>query len=129
MCHLGAPKGSTHHLNIHKLQHRERTRALVRAWVRKGKGKALLVQAWTSPEGSRSLRLPDFKKIFIITTELNPISHLLALLEARPKVHIKLFRTLFTASRIKFEPVSMNKRQEFYDSLPFVCILTFLKTG
>jgi hypothetical protein len=26
-----------------------------------GKGKAILLQAWTGPEGSRSLRLPDFK--------------------------------------------------------------------
>jgi len=25
-----------------------------------GKGKAIPVQAWTSPEGSRRLRLPDF---------------------------------------------------------------------
>ena len=27
------------------------------------KGKAVLLQAWTGPEGSRRLRLPDFKKI------------------------------------------------------------------
>jgi len=27
----------------------------------KGKGKAIPLQAWTGPEGSRSLRLPDFK--------------------------------------------------------------------
>jgi len=27
------------------------------------KGKAIPVQAWTLPEGSRSLRLPDFKTI------------------------------------------------------------------
>jgi len=27
------------------------------------KGKAIPLQAWTSPEGSRSLRLPDFKTI------------------------------------------------------------------
>jgi len=26
------------------------------------KGKAIPVQAWTSPEGSRSLRLPDFNR-------------------------------------------------------------------
>jgi len=31
-------------------------------WVR-GKRKAIPIQAWTSPEGSRKLRLPDFKKI------------------------------------------------------------------
>jgi hypothetical protein len=30
-----------------------------------GKGKAIPVQAWTGPEGSRSLRLPDIKKIDI----------------------------------------------------------------
>jgi hypothetical protein len=30
-----------------------------------GKGKAIPVQAWTSPEGSRPLRLPDFKKTSI----------------------------------------------------------------
>ena len=29
----------------------------------KGKGKAIPLQAWTGPEGSRSLRLPDFKTI------------------------------------------------------------------
>jgi len=28
-----------------------------------GKGKAILLQAWTGPEGSRKLRLPDFKTI------------------------------------------------------------------
>jgi len=27
------------------------------------KGKAIPLQAWTSPEGSRRLRLPDFKTI------------------------------------------------------------------
>jgi hypothetical protein len=27
----------------------------------KGKGKAIPLQAWTGPEGSRKLRLPDFK--------------------------------------------------------------------
>jgi hypothetical protein len=30
----------------------------------KGKGKAIRIQAWTGPEGSRRLRLPDFKKIW-----------------------------------------------------------------
>jgi len=29
----------------------------------KGKGKAIPLQAWTGPEGSRSLRLPDFKTV------------------------------------------------------------------
>ena len=29
----------------------------------KGKGKAIPLQAWTGPEGSRGLRLPDFKTI------------------------------------------------------------------
>ena len=29
----------------------------------KGKGKATPLQAWTGPEGSRMLRLPDFKTI------------------------------------------------------------------
>jgi len=28
----------------------------------KGKGKAIPLQAWTGPEGSRKLRLPDFKR-------------------------------------------------------------------
>jgi hypothetical protein len=28
-----------------------------------GKGKAIPLQTWTGPEGSRRLRLPDFKKI------------------------------------------------------------------
>jgi hypothetical protein len=30
---------------------------------KQGKGKAIPLQAWTGPEGSRRLRLPDFKKI------------------------------------------------------------------
>jgi len=29
----------------------------------KGKDKAIPLQAWTGPEGSRRLRLPDFKTI------------------------------------------------------------------
>jgi hypothetical protein len=29
----------------------------------KGKGKAIPLQAWTGPEGSRRLRLPNFKTI------------------------------------------------------------------
>jgi hypothetical protein len=32
-------------------------------YVKKGKGKAIPVQAWTGPEGSRWLRVPDFKTI------------------------------------------------------------------
>jgi len=28
--------------------------------IYKGKGKAIPLQAWTGPEGSRRLRLPDF---------------------------------------------------------------------
>jgi hypothetical protein len=31
--------------------------------VSKGKDKAIPLQAWTGPEGSRRLRLPDFKTI------------------------------------------------------------------
>jgi len=30
---------------------------------KKLKGKAIPLEAWTGPEGSRRLRLPDFKKI------------------------------------------------------------------
>jgi hypothetical protein len=30
------------------------------------KGKSIPVQAWTGPEGSRRLRLPDFKTIGIL---------------------------------------------------------------
>jgi len=29
-------------------------------YIGKGKGKAVLLQAWTGPEGSRQLRFPDF---------------------------------------------------------------------
>jgi hypothetical protein len=32
-------------------------------YIQKGKGKAIPLQAWAGPEGSRSLRLPDFKTI------------------------------------------------------------------
>jgi hypothetical protein len=31
--------------------------------VSKGKGKAIPLQAWTGPGGSRRMRLPDFKTI------------------------------------------------------------------
>jgi len=31
--------------------------------ISKGKGKAIPLQAWTGPEGSRRLRLPDFKTV------------------------------------------------------------------
>jgi len=31
--------------------------------ILKGKGKVIPLQAWTGPEGSRRLRLPDFKTI------------------------------------------------------------------
>jgi len=36
---------------------------LMRSRFGRNKGKAIQLQAWTSPEGSRSLRLPDFKTI------------------------------------------------------------------
>ena len=36
---------------------------LLEACFGKGKGKALPLQAWTGPKGSRRLRLPDFKTI------------------------------------------------------------------
>jgi hypothetical protein len=37
--------------------------ATVISTIKYRKGKAIPLQAWTSPEGSRSLRLPDFKTI------------------------------------------------------------------
>jgi hypothetical protein len=30
----------------------------------KGKGKAIPLEVWTDPEGSRMFRLPDFKTVF-----------------------------------------------------------------
>jgi len=36
---------------------------IISSLINKGKGKALPLQAWTGPEGSRRLRLPDFKTI------------------------------------------------------------------
>jgi len=33
------------------------------SFVVKGKNKAIPLQAWTGPEGSRRLRLPDFKTV------------------------------------------------------------------
>jgi len=32
-------------------------------FIYKGKGKAIPLQAWTGPEDSRRMRLPDFKTI------------------------------------------------------------------
>jgi len=31
--------------------------------LKKGKGKAIPLQAWTGPDSSRRLRLPDFKTV------------------------------------------------------------------
>ena len=39
------------------------TETCFRSYKGKGKGKAIQLQAWTGPEGSRSVRLPDFKTI------------------------------------------------------------------
>ena len=36
---------------------------LLATLICKGKGKAIPLQAWTGPEGSRRVRLPDFKTI------------------------------------------------------------------
>jgi hypothetical protein len=33
--------------------------------IEMGKGKSIPIQAWTGPEGSRRLRIPDFKTIGI----------------------------------------------------------------
>ena len=41
----------------------DRMRHDVTFYMHKGKGKAIPLQAWTDPEGSRRLRLPDFKTI------------------------------------------------------------------
>jgi hypothetical protein len=38
----------------------------------KSKGKAIPLQAWTSPEGSRRLRLPDFEKVVASLSLLLP---------------------------------------------------------
>jgi hypothetical protein len=35
--------------------------------ISKGRGKAIPQQAWAGPEGSRRLRLPDFKTIGTLT--------------------------------------------------------------
>jgi len=36
-------------------------KGLINSKLYKDKGKAIPLQAWTGPEGSRNLRLPDFK--------------------------------------------------------------------
>ena len=47
----------------------------------KGKGKAIQLQPWTGPEGSRMLRLPDFKQLaheggnFVKTTHRPSLPH------------------------------------------------------
>jgi len=35
----------------------------VKSDIKIGKGKAIPLQVWTGPEGSRRLRLPDFKTL------------------------------------------------------------------
>jgi len=41
-------------------------------FVNKGKSKAIPLQAWTGPEGSRRLRVPDFKTIGILRKAYAP---------------------------------------------------------
>jgi hypothetical protein len=41
-------------------------KVLDKSWYVKFKGKAIPFQAWAGPEGSRRLRLPDFKTIGIL---------------------------------------------------------------
>ena len=48
------------HFGHHQCNFTQNLKILV---TRKGKGKAIPLQAWTGPEGSRSVRLPDFKTI------------------------------------------------------------------
>jgi hypothetical protein len=51
-------KGLSLFSHTFRLHHQHRPQSEV-----KGKGKAISLQAWTSPEVSRNLRLPDFKTI------------------------------------------------------------------
>jgi hypothetical protein len=39
------------------------TRVLKYPFIPTGKGKTIPIQAWTGPEGSRRLRLPDFMTV------------------------------------------------------------------
>ena len=41
-------------------RHKEGKSHVTPMFIGKGKGKAIPLQAWTGPEGSRRLRLPDF---------------------------------------------------------------------
>jgi hypothetical protein len=41
----------------------------------KGKGNAIPLQAWTGPEGSRRLRLPDFKKSAHVDGKVDSSTH------------------------------------------------------
>ena len=41
-------------------QNRENSRVVYSLYIGKGKGKAVPLQAWSDPEGSRKLRFPDF---------------------------------------------------------------------
>jgi len=38
----------------------------------KGKGKTILLQAWTGPECTRRLRLPDFKRVISVKDRVDP---------------------------------------------------------
>ena len=44
--------------------------------TRKGKGKAVPLQAWSGPEGSRKLRFPDFRMVVVNLTHWLPLPHL-----------------------------------------------------
>jgi hypothetical protein len=90
----------------------------------RSKGKAVLLQAWSGPEGSRKLRFPDYmttaqddgnvvsfthrpplppgnahksRSAYLnpLSTELNPICHLLALLGAHLILHVSRIKVKF----------------------------------
>jgi hypothetical protein len=53
---------STYTVFIHCVK-KSNNRSLQRYKISKGKGKAIALQAWTLPQGSRRLRLPYFKTV------------------------------------------------------------------
>ena len=63
---IEGPKHHEHYpVYIAKFRRREESRIFSIGMWFMGKGKAVPLQAWTGPEGSRSLRLPNFKTVGI----------------------------------------------------------------
>ena len=55
--------GAHHFFHVSRIRVKPLTLRLLMSYIYIYKSKAIPLQAWTGPEGSRRLRLPDFKTV------------------------------------------------------------------